>query len=97
MGVTNKRGLDWVVGFIDYSFTITHYHNQLQELPANLQPNPSSWTAEDSLHAHSDSILFCTTYIVSRRIHRKHVRCLALDVICCWLRICCGLLYGVVP
>jgi hypothetical protein len=30
IGVTNKRGLDRMVGFIYHSFTITRNHNQLQ-------------------------------------------------------------------
>jgi hypothetical protein len=28
----------------------------------------------------SDLIRFCTTYIVSRRTHRKHIRCQAIDI-----------------
>jgi hypothetical protein len=55
----------------------------------NLQPNPSSWTAKDLLHSHSlsDLILLCTTYIVSRQTHTKHIHCLALKILYCWLRI----------
>jgi hypothetical protein len=30
MGMTDKRGLDWEIGFIDHSITITHNHNKLQ-------------------------------------------------------------------
>jgi hypothetical protein len=45
----------------------------------------------------SDLILFCTTYIVSRWAHRKHICCLALDILYCWLHICCGLVYWVIP
>jgi hypothetical protein len=30
MGVTNKWGLDYMIGFIDHSFEITHSHNKLQ-------------------------------------------------------------------
>jgi hypothetical protein len=42
------------------SFTITRNHNQLQELTINLQPNPSSSTAEDSVHSRCHSTtLFC--------------------------------------
>jgi hypothetical protein len=36
-------------------FTITRNHNQLQYLTINLQPNPSSLTAEDSPHSRSRS------------------------------------------
>jgi hypothetical protein len=31
----------------------------------------------------SSTTLFCATYIASRRIHRKHVHFLAMDVCCC--------------
>jgi hypothetical protein len=41
--------LDWLTT----SFTITHVHNHLQWLISNLQPNPSSSTAEFSLHSRS--------------------------------------------
>jgi hypothetical protein len=57
MGLTNKRGLDWMIRFIDHSFTITRNGNQLRELTINLQPRTSSLTAEDSLHSDSDSPL----------------------------------------
>jgi hypothetical protein len=56
--------------------------SQLQQLTINLQPNPSFLTTEGSLHSRShstiDLILFCTTYIVSRRTLRKHIRCPAV-------------------
>jgi hypothetical protein len=42
-------------GFIDHSFTIIRNYNKLQNLTINLPPNPSSLTAEDSLHFDSDS------------------------------------------
>jgi hypothetical protein len=85
--VTNNNGvLDWKIGFIN-TFLYNYSESQSITIIHNLQPNPSSLTAEDSLHSRSDLILFCTTYTVSRRSHRKHVRCLALDVLYCWLRI----------
>jgi hypothetical protein len=57
--VTNNNGVwDWMIGFIDHSFTITLNHNQLQELTINLQPNSSSWNDEDSLHFRSLSVLY---------------------------------------
>jgi hypothetical protein len=31
MGVTNKRGLDWMIGFTDHSFTITRNTINLQQ------------------------------------------------------------------
>jgi hypothetical protein len=50
----------------------------------NLQPSPSSWTAEVSLHSRSLSTLhlipFCTTYTVSRRAHSKYIRCPTMDI-----------------
>jgi hypothetical protein len=59
--VTNNNGF-WI-GWLDLltpSFTITSNHNQLQEFTVNLQPNPSSLTAEDSLHSRSRSTTdFC--------------------------------------
>jgi hypothetical protein len=54
--VTNNNGF-WV-GWLDLlttSFTISFNHNQLQQLKINLQPKPSSLTAEDSPHSHSRS------------------------------------------
>jgi hypothetical protein len=51
-------------------------HNQLQELIINLKPNLSSLTAEGSLHSRSRS----TTYIISRRTNRKHIRCPAMGI-----------------
>jgi hypothetical protein len=69
------------------SFKITRNHNQLQELIINLQPNTFSLTAEDSPSSHSRScslllslISFFVLLIVSRRIHRKHIRCPATDI-----------------
>jgi hypothetical protein len=50
MVVTNKRGLDWMIRFINHTFTITRNGNNLQ-FTINLQPNPSSLTAEDSLQS----------------------------------------------
>jgi hypothetical protein len=60
------------------SFTISLNHNQSKWFPVNLQPNPSSLSAEDSLHSRSHSAI--DDYIVSRRIHRKHIRCPAMDI-----------------
>jgi hypothetical protein len=57
MGVTNKRG--WTGSF------------NLFPLLYNLQPNPSSSTAEDSFLSDL-RLLFYTIYIASRRIHRKY-------------------------
>jgi hypothetical protein len=54
--VINNIGF-WI-GWLDLlttSFTISLNHNQLQELTISLQPNPSSLTAEDSLHSRSRS------------------------------------------
>jgi hypothetical protein len=43
-----------------------------------------SMTAKDSLyfrsHSHSDLIRFCITYAVSRRTHRKYIRCPAMNI-----------------
>jgi hypothetical protein len=44
-----------MIGFIHHSFTITHNHNNLQQLTINLQANHTSFTAKDSLHSDSDS------------------------------------------
>jgi hypothetical protein len=54
--MTNSNGF-WI-GSLDLftaSSTITRNHNQLQYLTLNLQPNPASLTAEDSLHSRSRS------------------------------------------
>jgi hypothetical protein len=58
MGVANIRGLDWMIGFFDHPFRITHNHNKLQYPTINLQPNTSSLTAEDSIHYDYDSVLY---------------------------------------
>jgi hypothetical protein len=58
MGMTNKCGLDWLIGFIDHSFTIICNHSKLQQLTINLQLNPSSLTAEESLCSDSPLELF---------------------------------------
>jgi hypothetical protein len=43
-------------------------------------------------------IWFCSVrFIYSRGEPKENIRCLALDVLYCWLRICCRLLYRVVP
>jgi hypothetical protein len=81
--VTNKRGLDWMIDL--YSFKITHDHNKSSAEPffmdcRGLVP-----------FRFSILLLFCTTYLARRPTHRKHVLCLALDVLYCWLRICCRL------
>jgi hypothetical protein len=47
--IITGSGLDLLTA----SFTVTRNHNQFQELTVNLQPNPSSLTAKDSLHSHS--------------------------------------------
>jgi hypothetical protein len=52
----------------------------------NLQPNPSSLTAEDSPHSHSRSKTGCwfttglLTCIILRWTHRKDIRCPAMDI-----------------
>jgi hypothetical protein len=59
--VTNNNGF-WIgyLHLLTPSFTITRNHNQLLELTIDLQPNPSSWTAEDSPHSRSRSTTdFC--------------------------------------
>jgi hypothetical protein len=73
--VNNNNGV-WI-GWLDLLITplqllvITiDYNNSTIK---NNQPNPSSWTDENSPHSYSDLILFCTTYVVSRRVHRKHI------------------------
>jgi hypothetical protein len=73
MGVTNQRRLHWTIGFIDHSFTITCNHNQLQ-FTINLRPNPSSWTAEDSLHSHSDSVKVILRLKASQPISKSWCR-----------------------
>jgi hypothetical protein len=52
--VTNNNGF-WIerLDLLTASFTITHNHDQLQELTINLQQKPSSLTAEDSPHSRS--------------------------------------------
>jgi hypothetical protein len=62
---------------------INTFYNLSQSQSITITHNQS--TAEDSLHScshsHSDLIRFCTTYIqVLRRIHRRHVRCPAMDI-----------------
>jgi hypothetical protein len=47
---------NWFWFVLTASFTITHNHDQLQELTISLQLNPSSLTAEDPLHSHSCSM-----------------------------------------
>jgi hypothetical protein len=69
-----------MIGFINAFFTISFNQNQLQRFTSNLQPNPSSLTVRGlAPYSHSRStshlILFCTTYTVSRRTHRKRIRC----------------------
>jgi hypothetical protein len=81
--VTNNNGF-WI-GWLDLltpCSTITLNQNQLKQLAINLQPNPSSLTVEDSLHSRSttDFKFDWTTYKVSRRTHRKHIRCLPMDI-----------------
>jgi hypothetical protein len=39
------------IWLIAYSFTVTRNHNKLQYLIINFKPNPSSFTAKDSLHS----------------------------------------------
>jgi hypothetical protein len=64
--------------------TISLNHNQLQYLLINLLPNPSSLTVEESPHSHSLSfwllIYDWTTYVVSRRTHKQHIRCPVMDI-----------------
>jgi hypothetical protein len=88
--VTNNNGF-WIgwLNLLTVSFTITRNHNQLQEITINLQPYPSSLTAEDSPHSrsrsrslslNSDLSRFYTTLIVSRWTHGIHIRCLAMNI-----------------
>jgi hypothetical protein len=82
--VTNNNGF-WI-GWLDLltaSFTVTHNHNQLQELAINLQSNPCSLTVEDSLHSGSRSTTdfwFTTGLLIqSRGGSIKNIRCPAMD------------------
>jgi hypothetical protein len=59
--------------------TITHNHNYKNSL--NLQPNPSSLTAEDSLHSRSSCLISVLYYLYSpEAVHRKHIRWRAIDI-----------------
>jgi hypothetical protein len=95
--VTNNNGF-WIrwLDLLTSSSAVSLNHNQLQSLTINLQPNTSFLTEEDPLHSCSRStthlILFCTTYIVSRRtpwetpsLNNSKVclplRCLQMDVL----------------
>jgi hypothetical protein len=79
--VITNNGL-WIrwLDLLTASFAITRNHNQLQELAINLQPNPSSLTAEISLHslslstAHSN---WSTLTLISFR-HGPHTENIAL-------------------
>jgi hypothetical protein len=82
--ITGSGLNDWI--YYRLLCTITHNHNQLQKLTINLQPNPSSLTAEVSLHSRSLSFYdfptdwtssleqsYAEFYILSARTtHRKH-------------------------
>jgi hypothetical protein len=58
--VTNNEFWIGRLDLLTAPFKITRNHKQLQELPFNLQPNPSSLTAEDSPHSRSLSFYNCT-------------------------------------
>jgi hypothetical protein len=51
MGATNKTGFELEIGFTAQFLRTNRNHNKLQQPTINLQPNPSSLTAEDSLHS----------------------------------------------
>jgi hypothetical protein len=83
--VTNNKGF-WI-GWLDLlspslqTLLIAINYNASQPIYSlTLLPG----LCEDSLHSHfrttSHLIMFCTTYIVSRRIHRKHVPCSGMDI-----------------
>jgi hypothetical protein len=68
--LTNNNGF-WIglLNLLTPSIKISFNHNQLQQITANLQPNPSSLTAEGPLHSHSRSRSTRTTgFWVSVRV-----------------------------
>jgi hypothetical protein len=85
VSVTNNNGF-WI-GWLDLltpSVTISLNRNQLQELTLNLQPNPSSSTAEDSPHSRSTILYNWTTLTLMSSRHGPHTENTALLL----LRVC---------
>jgi hypothetical protein len=71
-----------MIGFINTLFTLTHNHNISQSILTEhffLDCRATLHSCSLSLSLWFDSILYYILY-VSRRTHRKHIRCPAMDI-----------------
>jgi hypothetical protein len=86
--VSNNNGF-WI-GWLDLltaSFTISHNH-KLQEITVNLQSNPSSLTAKDSLHSLSGSTAPSNWTTLLYPLGTDHTQ--KTHLLYCCLRVCWG-------